>query len=582
MPAALKRWRVRPLCPSDHSARFPHLHRLLVQILYNRGITDPAEVDGFLNGRIRYDNPFGLRGMAEAVERIRAAIAGRQSIAVFGDFDADGVTSTALLVESLRAFGARVTGYIPHRVDEGYGVNGKALAEKIKPWGADLVITVDCGIRSAPEVAFARELGMDMIVTDHHDPGPEPPQAVAVINPKQAGCTYPFKGLAGVGLAYKLVQALLYEERRSPAAGQPVELRLDDEIDLVALGTVADVAPLLGENRYLVQRGLEQLRLARRPGIKAMLEEAGLEPDRVDATAIGFILGPRLNAAGRLESAGTSFRLLTLRHMAEVTELAGRLGELNRQRQSETLKLVARVKADIAGSNGRYLYFAAGEDYRRGIVGLAAGRLAEELYRPVLVAERTEATVHGSARSIPEFNITAALDRIHAEDGTLLVRYGGHALAAGFTAHTARLTELGARLEALAAEALSGLDLQQELEIDAEVRLHDLDFAVQDLLAQLEPCGHGNPQPVLTSNGLSVESYRQVGQEGQHLKLSVCDPHSFGPARYRVWDAIAFRQGHWAREMPPRVDLAYTLEANVFNGERRLQLNVKDIRPSED
>ncbi len=582
MPTATKRWRVAPLCPSNHRARFPHLHGLLVQILFNRGVTDPLEVDAFLNGTIRYDDPFGLRGMAEAVERIRTAVRERQSIAVYGDFDADGVTATALLVETLRAFGVRVSPYIPHRVDEGYGLNCEALEKKIKPWGADLVITVDCGIRSAHEVAYARQLGLDMIVTDHHDPGSEPPAALAVINPKQDGCGYRFKGLAGVGLAYKLAQALLFEERRSPVAARPVEFHLDDVIDLVALGTVADIAPLLGENRVLVQRGLAQLRQPRRPGVLAMLNEAGMAPERVDATAIGFVLGPRLNAAGRLESAGLSYKVLTLPHLAEASDAAARLGELNRQRQRETLALVARVKQEIAAAgNSRYLYLSAGPDYRRGIVGLAAGRLSEELYRPVLVAERTETTVHGSARSIPEFNITAALDTIHEDDRSLLVRYGGHAMAAGFTAYSARLPELQARLEALAEAELAGRDLQPVLDIDAEVRLDDLDFAVQELLTQLEPCGHANAQPVLCTRGLIVQSRRLVGQDGQHLKLSVCDPQAKGPARYQTWDAIAFRQGDWFAAMPGRVDLAYTLEAQVYGGERRLQLNVKDIKASE-
>ena len=298
-------------------------------------------------------------------------------------------------------------------MDEGYGLNCEALESKIKPWGADLVITVDCGIRSPAEVECARRLGIDMIITDHHDVGKELPKALAVINPKQERCGYPFKGLAGVGLAFKLAQALLRAERENPVAAQPVEIK-DDLVDLVALGTVADIAPLLAENRSLVIRGLKQIRQPRRPGIQAMLDEARLRPDQVDSTTIGFVLGPRLNAAGRLESAKTSYLLLMAPHLAQAQPIATRLGELNRERQQETQALVARVKAEIAEAGERYLYLSAG-DYRRGIVGLAAGRLAEELYRPVLVAERNGTSVHGSARSIPEFNITAALDRCSEE-----------------------------------------------------------------------------------------------------------------------------------------------------------------------
>ena len=314
----------------------------------------------------------------------------------------------------------------------------------------------------------------------------------------------------------------------------------------------------------------------------ALLNEAGVEPDRVDATAIGYVLGPRLNAAGRLDSAKTSYLLLVAKNMVQAGEAATRLGELNRQRQSATLALVAKVKAEIAAQGpDRYLYLSASPDFGRGIVGLAAGRLTEEMYRPVLVAEQNTEMIHGSARSIPEFDITAALDRVKEEDGALLIRYGGHAMAAGFTAPVARLPELRARLEALAAEQLAGQDLQPALDIDAEVRLSDLDYAVQELLTQLEPCGHKNPQPVLCTRGLEVTGCRLVGQDGQHLKLTVHDPHGTGPLRPASWDAIAFRQGEWLGSLPTRIDLAYSLEANVYNGERRLQLNVKDIRPAD-
>ena len=574
MSPTRKRWDIAPPAPREQRERLAHLHPLLMQVLYNRGVIEPPEADAFLTGRARFDDPYRIAGIPVAVERIRTAIVAGEPIVVYGDFDADGVTATVLLVQTLTAFGARVTPYIPHRVDEGYGLNRDAL-EKIARVGGRLVITVDCGIRSADEVACGASLGLDLIVTDHHsiqrsDGQDVLPPALAVINPKQQADPYPAKDLAGVGLAFKLAQALLIAEQRNPAASGAVTLAERDLLDLVALGTVADLAPLLGENRALVQRGLAELNKPRRPGIVAMLEEAKLQPGRVDATAIGFVLGPRLNAAGRLDTAKISYDLLTAPDVLTARPLAAKLSELNRQRQELTQQRVTQAKNLIAGDRpDRFLYLLSHPDFEPGIVGLVAGRLTEELYRPTLVAEVGPETTHGSARSIPEFNVTAALD----ECRELLERHGGHAAAAGFTVRNEKLARLAARLEEIASRELAGRELQPSLAIDAAVELGDLDWAVHDLLRQLEPCGYANPQPVFAALGVELAGYRQVGTDRQHLKLSVRDPHGG-----QEWDAIAFRQGHWFGQLAPRIDVAFTLEANEFNGERRLQLNVKDLR----
>lgn len=574
MSPTRKRWDIAPPAPREQRERLAHLHPLLMQVLYNRGVIEPPEADAFLTGRARFDDPYRIAGIPVAVERIRTAIVAGEPIVVYGDFDADGVTATVLLVQTLTAFGARVTPYIPHRVDEGYGLNRDAL-EKIARGGGRLVITVDCGIRSADEVAYGASLGLDLIVTDHHsiqrsDGQDVLPPALAVINPKQQADPYPAKDLAGVGLAFKLAQALLIAEQRNPAASGAVTLAERDLLDLVALGTVADLAPLLGENRALVQRGLAELNKPRRPGIVAMLEEAKLQPGRVDATAIGFVLGPRLNAAGRLDTAKISYDLLTAPDVLTARPLAAKLSELNRQRQELTQQRVTQAKNLIAGDRpDRFLYLLSHPDFEPGIVGLVAGRLTEELYRPTLVAEVGPETTHGSARSIPEFNVTAALD----ECRELLERHGGHAAAAGFTVRNEKLARLAARLEEIASRELAGRELQPSLAIDAAVELGDLDWAVHDLLRQLEPCGYANPQPVFAALGVELAGYRQVGTDRQHLKLSVRDPHGG-----QEWDAIAFRQGHWFGQLAPRIDVAFTLEANEFNGERRLQLNVKDLR----
>jgi single-stranded-DNA-specific exonuclease len=564
------------MAPRRHSERLSHLSPLLAQILYNRGFADPEDVDVFLTSRIRFDDPFRLLGMSRAVGRIRTAIRSGHPIVVYGDFDADGVTATALLVQTLEAMGARVHPYIPHRVDEGYGLNCDAL-DRIAAAGARLVITVDCGIRSPIEVAHGNSLGMDVIVTDHHAVGPELPPALAVINPRQAGDPYPFKDLAGVGLAFKLAQALILEEKRHPGGTEPSTVEEADLIDLVALGTVADLVPLLGENRGLVQRGLAELNRARRPGIQALLSEAGLRPGRVDAAAVGFVLGPRLNAAGRLSTAEISYRLLTAPDPWIAAPLASELGRLNARRQELTTEKVALAR-DLLETDGmeRNLYFVADPDFPPGVVGLVAGKLADDLYRPVLVAELGQQQTHGSARSIPEFNITAALD----ECRDLLERHGGHAAAAGFTVRNEHLDDLRRRLESIADRQLAGQELVPTLQIDAVVELADLDWAAIELLAQLEPCGYANPQPVFASRGLEVVEQRPVGRESQHLKLTVRDPVATGPQARLVRDAIAFRMGEWSGKLPPRIDLAYTFESNEFNGAARLQLNVKDLRPA--
>jgi single-stranded-DNA-specific exonuclease len=576
MPPTPKRWEILPVAPRQHSERLSHLNPLLAQILYNRGIADSEDVDAFLTSRVRFDDPFRLLGMPKAVARVRAAIRSGHPIVVYGDFDADGVTATALLVQTLEAMGARVHPYIPHRVDEGYGLNCDAL-DRIAAAGARLVITVDCGIRSPVEVAYGNSLGMDMIVTDHHAVGTELPPALAVINPKQAGDPYPFKDLAGVGLAFKLAQALFLEAKRHPGGAEPVALEESDLVDLVALGTVADLAPLLGENRSLVQRGLVELNRARRPGIQALLSEAGLRPGRTDSAAVGFVLGPRLNAAGRLSTAEISYRLLTAPDQWIAAPLASELGRLNARRQDLTAEKVALARNLLqADGMARSLYFVADPGFPPGVVGLVAGKLADDLYRPVLVAELGQQQTHGSARSIPEFNITAALD----ECRDLLERHGGHAAAAGFTVRNERLNDLRQRLEYIADRQLAGQDLTPTLQIDVVVELADLDWATIDVLGQLEPCGYANPQPVFASLGLEVVEQRPVGKEGQHLKLTVRDPAATGPQARLVRDAIAFRMGEWSGQLPNRIDLAYSFESNEFNGAARLQLNVKDLRPA--
>ncbi len=534
---------------------------IVAQVLYNRGLADPERARAFLRGTLPLHDPFRLKDLPEAVARIRQAIQRGEPIAVYGDFDADGVTATVLLVQTLQVMGGKVQPYIPDRVDEGYGLNEQALG-KLADQGIRLVITVDSGIRSVAEAHYARRRGLDLIITDHHHPAQEMPDAFAVINPKRPDCDYPFKELSGVGLAFKVAQALL-----SFAPGLADEEEL---LDLVALGTVADIVPLQDENRALVQRGLTRLNAPARAGVDALLKCAGLAPGKIDANAISFMLGPRLNAAGRLESAMTAYDLLSASDPSIAEPLAQKVNALNRERQELTAQAVEEAKAQIEATPGHgFILFAGGDRFRAGIVGLVASRLTEEYHHPAIVMENGPETTRGSARSIPEFHITAALD----ECRDLLIRHGGHAAAAGFTVRNSNLPALKERLQEIAADRLRDHELVPTLDVDAEVRFGDLSPELQRELARLEPYGHENPVPILCTRGALVVDSRAVGPDGKHLKLTLSDG--------MLWlDAIAFRQAHWIGHLPPQVDVAFTLEVNEWNGERRLQLNVQDLRPT--
>lgn len=561
-----KRWNIAPRVPSEQAVLYPDLPPWVVQVLYNRGIRTPEQVRAFLADDFEAPNPFEMKGMERAVRRLWRAIEDNEQMAVFGDFDVDGVTATALLVEVLQAAGGRVMPYIPHRVDEGYGLNLDALRDLWRQ-GVRLVITVDCGIRSVVEVTEASK-GLEIILTDHHSVGEVLPPAMAVINPKQQDCPYPFKELAGVGVAYKLAQAFL---RMREAIGKPVPLPEERLLDLVALGTVADLAPLTGENRALVRRGLKALNEAPRSGIEALMATANVRRGEVDATAIGFRLGPRLNAAGRLRSATLAYDLLTCQDPLQTRELARQLDELNRTRQTQTEQAVARAEALVQeGDPDAYLYFAASPEFELGIVGLAAGRLTEAHYRPTVVVEQGAEESRGSCRSIAEFHITRALDAC----SDLLIRHGGHAAAAGFTAATACLEDLRIRLQELAQEQLAGQDLRPVVDIDVECDLADLAEVTMDHLGLFEPCGMANPPPVFLSRAARVRSMRRMGAEGQHLKLDLLD------AKNASWEAVAFGFGDRSDALAGRVELVYTVGVNDWNHQKRTQLMVEDVRPA--
>jgi single-stranded-DNA-specific exonuclease len=529
-------------------------------ILERRGLTREKDIEDFLARRYEGEvDPFQLRDMDRAVDRLDEARSAGERVVIFGDYDADGTTATALLVRVLNSLGFDTGWYIPNRFSEGYGLNDRALTE-IREDGAAVVVSVDCGIRSNDTVERANTLGLDIIITDHHLPGRELPPALAVIDPNREDDQYPFKGLAGVGLAYKLAQGIV----QSSGGSEPSKY-----LDLVAVGTIADLAPLIDENRHLVGTGIEQLNNAASPGLRALAEFAGYGRGSISSTSIGFGLGPRLNAAGRVADARMAVELLLATEGAEAWEQAGSLDRLNRERQqltNENLERAREIAQELPQSDE--LFFAAHKEFHEGVLGLVAGRLAEEAYRPALVARAEDNVLRGSARSIPEFHITDALQ----ECSDLLIRFGGHAQAAGFSLLAKDQLKFAIRISELAADKLSGLDLRPSLEIDANVNFDELDEELMSFIDQLQPCGQANPFPVFCTSGVEVHKKRAVGQGGKHLKLTLRQAG-------RIFDAIAFGFGDQLSQMSDRLELAYRLERNEFRGVVSLQLNVQDFRP---
>ena len=572
-------WRIAPRAPEAYIAALHDLHPLTAQVLYARGWTDPDEARAFLNGATTPAEPFALGDVGRAVERILAAIGRVESIAVYADYDCDGVTAGALLVRTLAALGAQVQIYIPDRFEEGYGLNVQAL-DRLKAQGVSLVVTVDCGARAYREAQHARQIGIDLVITDHHELEDDVvPDACAVVDPKRPDCAYGFKHLAGVGVAFRLAQCLLRTARGAGMArGEVTEAAL---LDLVAIGTVADVVPLVGENRALVRAGLVRLNDKPRPGVRALIQAAGLKVGSVDATRIGFALGPRLNAAGRLESARAAYDLVMCEDPTRAAELASLLDRQNSERQNATAAVTAHAERQIAharsasGDDVPGLLFAASPDYNVGVIGLAAARLAEKYHRPAIVVGIGGDEARGSCRSVNGFDIIRALD----ECRHLLLKHGGHEAAAGFTARADVLDALCERLGAIAEQRRPASGWQRLIRADAEIPLDQVDERAIAELQRLEPHGQGNPRPTFVVRNAVVTSARRVGRaegenESPHLQLRVTD------ARRVTWDAIAWRMGSRIGELVigESVDLACQLGINEWNGEKRLQLEVQDVR----
>jgi single-stranded-DNA-specific exonuclease len=566
-----KNWVILDPLPEGVNAALEGYLPFMRQLLYNRDVTDASEAERYLHGTFEVEDPFNLKDMDKAVERLLMAKRSGETVAVYGDYDVDGVTATALMVEVLTSLGLTTTAHIPNRFDEGYGLNREAI-QLLADSGVTLIVTVDCGIRSLDEAEFARELGVDLIISDHHFPRHELPNALAVICPKRSDDNYAYKNMAGVGLAFKIAQALFAEAN---GKGRSAE----DWLDLVALGTVSDIVPLDGENRRLVKRGLELIRQGSRLGLGSLLRVARRDPTLVTASDIGFMLGPRLNAAGRMESAMQAYRLLVTHDIYEAGPLAQKLDNQNSGRQELTKVLQAWVAEKVGAGENTYLIsdFSLGEfDYSSydtksgsGIMGLVASKLVENFYRPAIVGMEEGGVIRASCRSIPDFKITQALD----ECSDLLVRYGGHDMAAGFTVSRDHVNELVERLNLIAERELGAKELRHTLTADMEINLEDLPKNVLEELRQLEPTGQANPEARFITRNVYPKDVRRMGKDMSHLKFKV-------PFHGGWQEAIAWRQGEWGDHLPEVIDIFYSIEANTYNGRATTQLNVRDIKPS--
>ena len=535
---------------------------LVARLLVQRGITEPATAEAFLHPNLgQLHAPERMAGMREAVARLRQALARQEKILIYGDYDVDGTMAVVVLLTALRRLGAEVEAYVPHRLTDGYGMRAPVVEEAAAK-GFRVIISVDTGIREHAVLARARELGVDCIVTDHHVPDGHLPPACAILNPLRPDCAYPEKSLAGVGVAFKLAQALLGDRLTAKL--------LQSFLKVVAIGTIADVVPLLGENRVIARFGLEGLRQPVQSGLTALIEIAGLAGKAISAGDVGFRLAPRLNAAGRMENARDVIDLFTLADAARTREIAERLERLNRERQRVEEEILRAIVAQLdqrAGLGEQYTLVLSGEGWHRGVIGIVAQRVAERYHRPALVIGIEEAVGVGSGRSIKGFHLIDALTAV----GDLFQRFGGHAQAAGFAIGVERLPELERRFEAHARSVLTASDLEPVLRVDAPIDLAQLDWPLYEELVALEPFGMGNPTPVFGACGVRLSVAPRILQD-KHLKVRVGNG-------VRALDALGWG---WAKRAPSlvagdQVDLAFTLEKNNYQDVASLQLIIKDV-----
>jgi len=549
-----------------------NLHPTLARLLCLRGLADPEMAQRFLNPSLDHlHDPYLLADMLPAVERLERAIAQKERIAIHGDYDVDGITSTVMLRRALEMLGGDVVHFIPERLRDGYGLQPAAI-ERLHSEGVRLIVSVDCGIRGRDAALKARELGIDLIVTDHHEPEGTLPPAFAVINPKRHDCSYPDKNLAGVGVALKVVQALC--QRADKARWLPAFVKI------AAIGTLADVVPVIGENRVIAKLGLGSLSTGRHTvGLRALLEASGLTGKTIDSYQVGFILAPRVNAAGRMSTPDIATRLLLASDetmLEDARGLAQQLNEENLRRQAEEADLVAQARKAIETDpavGAHNVLVVGGEGWHRGVIGIAASKLVDAYHKPSIVLSIDGDVAHGSCRSIPAFDMLDALERC----SDLFLRFGGHKQAAGLTMEAARVPEFRARINAHADDVLEPHHLRPRLRIDGGLNLRHITAGLVEGLNALAPFGLANPRPVFQAMPVEiVDGPRPI--KDRHLKMTFRqDGRSFRAIAWRAAERAAFLTEHRAG-----VNLAFSLEQNEYQGETYLELNVADVKSLSD
>ena len=568
-----KQWVLKEPVSLELKKQFAEIQPLILQLLINRGLNTQEKIDEFLHPDYGQDilDPFLFPDMEKAVARIYEAVAKKEKIIVYGDYDADGVTSTVLLANVLQTMGARYDVYIPHREKEGYGLNLKAIKYLARK-KAKLIITVDCGISNKKEIDLAKKKKIEVIVTDHHHEPLELPGAYAIINPKVKKCNYPYYDLAGVGVAFKLAQAIILRDKKNIfSPGYEKWL-----LDLVAIGTVTDVMPLIGENRTLLKFGLIVLNKTKRKGLKILAQKTDIWPiteeELMNSENIGFVLGPRLNAAGRMDHANVSYELLMTETDKEAEKLALSLEKNNQKRQSVTEKIIEEIKSSDIDLDKKLMIVASGK-WSVGVIGLASGKLKDQFNVPAIVIGKAGKKLIGSGRSIKEFNLIEALGKMPE----LFAVLGGHAAAAGFTLKNRKcLADFEKRITELAEKELHGKNLLPKLEIDAELNLEDLNWELFDQMQEFEPFGQANPKPLFLIKTLKVESVRTVGNGNKHLKLYLKHENMV-----KSFEAIGFGMGeHFEKiKIGDKMDVVCEVNLNQFNGNRKLELKIVDWQP---
>lgn len=567
-----KRWRVQPLQleRAKEMGRALGISPVTAQCLLNRGLKSPEAARRFLapDSRMLHD-PFRMQDMEVAAQRLATAVRRKERILIYGDYDVDGTSAAAFLARLLSQLGVDVSHFVPHREEEGYGLHRSGI-EAAEQLGVTLLITVDCGVNGLAEVEYARRQGIDVIITDHHEPGPTLPAAVAVVNPKRPDCQYPFRDLCGAGVAFKLACAL------GSLLGFQYKHLAEHFLDLVALGTICDIVPLLDENRFLAKEGLRLLPSTRKQGLRALLEKSHLTGRPLSSYDVSFIIGPRLNASGRLGTARDAFTLLVTQDPHEADLLAQRLTQMNRERQEEearTLEEALQIIRETVDLRHERALVVASSGWRSGVIGIVASRLVERYHRPTWVIAIQGNEAKGSGRSIPPFHLYRALDRCR----DVLIQCGGHEQAAGLSVETARIQEFRQRFRKVAEEMLTEEDIEPVLELDAEVKPAAVTERLTEELAGLEPFGQGNPRPLLGCRDLTVESRRRMGREGQHLSLCVSDgAHQFRCVGWRMGDLYdEIREGD-------RVAVCFTPEMNEWQEQRTVRWVLKDLKKMRD